>query len=48
MGYQQLIKSYISKGLVEENPEIREIDVNPFIVGEKGKGAKVVDARVVL
>ena len=34
--------------LVEENHEIREIDVNPFIVGEKGKGAKVVDARVIL
>ena len=34
--------------LVEENPKIQEIDINPFLVGEKGKGGKVVDARVIL
>ena len=28
--------------------EIGEIDINPLVVCEKGKGAQVVDARIVL
>ncbi|MGC8546835.1 MAG: GNAT family N-acetyltransferase [Thermoplasmata archaeon] len=32
--------------LVYENPEIMELDLNPVLVMEKGKGAKVVDFRI--
>ncbi len=34
--------------MVEENPEIVEMDCNPTIVYEQGKGAVVVDARMVI
>jgi acyl-CoA synthetase (NDP forming) len=34
--------------LVENNPEIREADLNPVIALEEGKGAYVVDARFIL
>lgn len=34
--------------LVEDVPEIGEIDINPFLVFEEGGGCKVVDARVIL
>ena len=31
-----------------EHPDIKEIDINPLLVYEKGKGAKVIDARIIL
>ncbi|MFW9874942.1 MAG: acetate--CoA ligase family protein, partial [Candidatus Thorarchaeota archaeon] len=34
--------------LLLENPQIVEIDLNPVIVFETGKGIMVVDARVIL
>jgi len=34
--------------LLIENPEIEELDLNPIIVFEKGKGLMVVDARIIL
>jgi len=34
--------------LVGDHPHIHEIDLNPVLVGEAGKGATVVDARVIL
>lgn len=34
--------------LAEEIPEIAEMDINPLMVLEKGKGCKVVDARITL
>jgi succinyl-CoA synthetase beta subunit len=34
--------------LVIDFPEIQEIDINPLIVFEQGKGSKVVDARMVI
>jgi acetyltransferase len=34
--------------IVEDHPTIREIDVNPLLVRERGRGAKIVDVRVVL
>ncbi len=34
--------------MVAENPEINEIDCNPTFVYEKGKGALVVDARILI
>lgn len=34
--------------LLIENPEIEELDLNPVIVFEKGKGLIVVDARIIL
>ncbi len=37
----------ISK-LAVENPEIDQLDLNPVIVYEKGKGVAVVDARIIL
>jgi acyl-CoA synthetase (NDP forming) len=37
----------ISK-MVDENPEIVELDCNPAFVYEKGKGAVVVDARILI
>jgi acyl-CoA synthetase (NDP forming) len=33
---------------VEDNPEIREADLNPVIALEEGKGAYVVDASFIL
>lgn len=35
-------------GLIAENPEIREADLNPVIALEEGAGAYVVDARFLL
>ncbi|MBI5133416.1 MAG: acetate--CoA ligase family protein, partial [Thaumarchaeota archaeon] len=29
-------------------PEIQELDVNPLLVFEQGKGCKAVDARIVI
>jgi len=34
--------------LVTENPQIKELDINPLIVYPKGQGACVADARVIL
>jgi len=34
--------------LLQENPEIKEMDLNPTRVYEKGKGVKVLDARIIL
>lgn len=34
--------------LMVENPEISEIDINPLIVHEKGKGVSVADCRIIL
>ncbi|MFQ6013043.1 MAG: acetate--CoA ligase family protein [Thermoplasmata archaeon] len=34
--------------LVQDFPELEEVDINPYLVFEKGKGSKVVDARVLL
>ena len=34
--------------MVEQNPEIVELDCNPTFVYEKGKGALVVDARIII
>ena len=34
--------------LLHENPEIKELDLNPTRVYEKGKGVKVLDARIIL
>lgn len=34
--------------MVEEFHDIAEVDINPFLVFEKDKGCKVVDARVIL
>ena len=34
--------------LVQDFPEIKAVDINPYLVFEKGKGCKVVDARVLL
>jgi len=34
--------------LVIDFPEIDEVDINPLKVGQKGDGAFVVDARIIL
>ncbi|TFF86525.1 acetyl-CoA synthetase [Candidatus Thorarchaeota archaeon] len=34
--------------MVDENPQIMELDCNPTFVYEKGKGALVVDARILI
>jgi acetyltransferase len=34
--------------LVTNHPEISELDVNPLIVHERGKGATVADCRIIL
>jgi acyl-CoA synthetase (NDP forming) len=34
--------------MVEENPEITELDCNPVFLYDKGKGALVVDARILI
>jgi len=34
--------------LVINHPEIKELDINPLIVHEKGKGATVADCRIIL
>jgi acyl-CoA synthetase (NDP forming) len=34
--------------MIEQNPEITELDCNPTFVYEKGKGAVVVDARILI
>jgi acetyltransferase len=34
--------------LANNHPEIRELDINPLIVHEKGKGATVADCRIIL
>ncbi|MBD3405855.1 MAG: acetyl-CoA synthetase [Candidatus Lokiarchaeota archaeon] len=34
--------------MVEENPQINELDCNPTFVYSKGKGALVVDARILI
>jgi acetyl coenzyme A synthetase (ADP forming)-like protein len=42
------IEEYIQRlsRLVEDFPEIEEIDINPFVVFEKGKCCNIVDARI--
>jgi acyl-CoA synthetase (NDP forming) len=42
------IEEYIQRlsRLVEDFPEIEEVDVNPFVVFEKGKCCNVLDARI--
>jgi acyl-CoA synthetase (NDP forming) len=34
--------------LVMDFPEIAELDINPMLVREKGKGAVAVDMRLIL
>ncbi|HZC88952.1 MAG TPA: acetate--CoA ligase family protein [Nitrososphaera sp.] len=34
--------------LVTDFPEIKEFDINPLLVLEEGKGARVVDARIII
>ncbi len=34
--------------LVMDFEEIKELDINPLIVYEKGKGCTIVDARIIL
>jgi acyl-CoA synthetase (NDP forming) len=34
--------------LAMDFPEIQELDVNPLLVFEEGKGCKAVDARIVI
>lgn len=34
--------------LVTDFEEIKELDINPLIVYEKGKGCCIVDARIIL
>lgn len=34
--------------LLRDFPEIKELDINPLFVFEEGKGAKVLDARVII
>jgi len=34
--------------LVTEQQDIRELDINPMMVYEKGRGGKIVDARIIL
>jgi len=34
--------------LVTENPQIKELDINPLLVYARGKGAMVADARIIL
>ena len=34
--------------MVMDNPEIVELDINPLIVHEQGKGATVADFRMVI
>ena len=34
--------------MVLNHPEIRELDINPLIANEKGKGATVADCRIIL
>ena len=34
--------------LLKDFPEIKEMDINPLFVLEAGKGAKVLDARIVI
>ena len=34
--------------LVMDFPRIEEIDINPLLVGSKGDGAFVADARIIL
>jgi len=34
--------------LVVDFQEIKEFDINPLLVLEEGKGARVVDARIIL
>jgi len=34
--------------LMLDHPNITEIDINPLVVGDKGKGATVIDARIIL
>ena len=33
---------------VTDFDDIKELDINPLIVYEKGKGCKIVDARIIL
>lgn len=53
-GRPSLDESAVAEGiaglsrLVAEYPVIKEIDVNPVLVAERGKGAMAVDARVIL
>jgi acyl-CoA synthetase (NDP forming) len=34
--------------LVTDHPEIEELDINPLLILSKGRGAKVLDARIML
>lgn len=44
-----LVKVMLSVSkMIEENPEITELDCNPTFVYENGKGALVVDARILI
>ena len=43
---QKLIVSL--SDLVLDNPEIRELDINPLLIHEEGEGATVTDVRIIL
>ena len=34
--------------LVANHPEIKEMDINPLLVHDEGKGATVADCRIIL
>ncbi|MCM8764273.1 MAG: acetate--CoA ligase family protein, partial [Candidatus Omnitrophica bacterium] len=34
--------------LCQDFPEIKELDINPLVVKEKGKGVVMIDARIIL
>jgi acetyltransferase len=44
----EALEEYIQRisRLVEDFPEIEEMDINPFVVFEKGKSCTVLDARI--
>lgn len=46
---EALVKVMLAvSSMIQENPEITELDCNPTFVYEKGKGALVVDARILI
>ncbi len=46
---ETLEKNLVSlSDLVIDNPEIRELDINPLLVHREGKGATVADVRIIL
>ena len=46
----EILEEYLARlsDLVMDNPEITEMDINPLLVHERGKGATVADCRIIL